>query len=42
MPKKKNEISIRFKKIYEDNELSENSTIRNFRIVQKEDGGEIN
>ena len=31
-----NTINYHIKKIYEDNELDENSTIRNFRIVQKE------
>lgn len=32
-----NTINYHIKKIYEDNELSEGSTIRNFRIVQKEE-----
>lgn len=31
-----NTINYHIKKIYEDNELDEDSTIRNFRIVQKE------
>ena len=31
-----NTINYHIKKIYDDNELSEKSTIRNFRIVQKE------
>ena len=31
-----NTINYHIKKIYEDNELDENSTIRKFRIVQKE------
>ncbi len=31
-----NTINYHVKKIYEDNELDEDSTIRNFRIVQKE------
>ncbi len=31
-----NTINYHIKKIYEDKELTEDSTIRNFRIVQKE------
>ena len=31
-----NTINYHIKKIYEDNELDEDATIRNFRIVQKE------
>ena len=33
-----NTINYHIKKIYEDNELDEKSTIRNFRIVQKKVG----
>lgn len=36
-----NTINYHIKKIYEDNELDENSTIRNFRIVQKEGNREV-
>lgn len=36
-----NTINYHIKKIYEDNELNENSTIRNFRIVQKEGNREV-
>lgn len=36
-----NTINYHIKKIYEDNELEENSTIRNFRIVQKEGTREV-
>ncbi len=32
---------LSYKKIYEDNELNEDSTIRNFRIVQKEGNREV-
>ena len=34
-------INYHIKKIYEDNELEENSTIRNFEIVQKEGNREV-
>jgi hypothetical protein len=34
-------INYHIKKIYEDNELMEDSTIRNFRIVQKEGNREV-
>ena len=33
---------VHFKKIYNDNELKEESTIRKFRIVQKEGNSNIN
>ena len=36
-----NTINYHIKKIYEDNELEEDSTIRNFRIVQKEGNREV-
>ena len=36
-----NTINYHIKKIYEDNELEEDSTIRNFRIVQKEGTREV-
>ena len=36
-----NTINYHIKKIYEDNELEEASTIRNFRIVQKEGNREV-
>ena len=36
-----NTINYHIKKIYEDNELDEESTIRNFRIVQKEGTREV-
>ncbi len=36
-----NTINYHIKKIYEDNELTEDSTIRNFRIVQKEGNREV-
>lgn len=36
-----NTINYHIKKIYEDNELNKNSTIRNFRIVQKEGNREV-
>ena len=36
-----NTINYHIKKIYEDNELDENSTIRKFRIVQKEGNREV-
>ncbi len=36
-----NTINYHIKKIYEDNELKEDSTIRNFRIVQKEGKREV-
>lgn len=36
-----NTINYHIKKIYEDNELKESSTIRNFRIVQKEGNREV-
>ena len=36
-----NTINYHIKKIYEDNELDEASTIRNFRIVQKEGTREV-
>lgn len=36
-----NTINYHIKKIYEDNELTEESTIRNFRIVQKEGNREV-
>lgn len=36
-----NTINYHIKKIYNDNELTENSTIRKFRIVQKEGNREI-
>ena len=36
-----NTINYHIKKIYEDNELKEDSTIRNFRIVQKEGNREV-
>ena len=35
------EINYHIKKIYSDNELTEDSTIRKFRIVQKEGNREI-
>ncbi len=34
-------INYHIKKIYDDKELDENSTIRNFRIVQKEGNREV-
>lgn len=34
-------INYHIKKIYEDNELEENSTIRKFKIVQKEGGRDV-
>ena len=34
-------INYHIKKIYEDNELEENSTIRNFEIVQKEGNRDV-
>lgn len=34
-------INYHIKKIYEDNELEENSTIRNFEIVQKKGNREV-
>ena len=37
-----NTINYHIKKIYEDKELTEDSTIRNFRIVQKEGNREVN
>ena len=36
-----NTINYHIKIIYEDNELTEDSTIRNFRIVQKEGNREV-
>ncbi len=36
-----NTINYHIKKIYEDNELQEEATIRNFRIVQKEGNREV-
>lgn len=36
-----NTINYHIKKIYEDNELTEDATIRNFRIVQKEGNREV-
>ena len=36
-----NTINYHIKKIYEDNELEESSTIRNFRIVQKEGNRDV-
>ncbi len=36
-----NTINYHIKKIYEDKELTEDSTIRNFRIVQKEGNREV-
>ena len=36
-----NTINYYIKKIYEDNELEESWTIRNFRIVQKEGSREV-
>ena len=36
-----NTINYHIKKIYSDNELNENSTIRKFRIVQKEGNREV-
>ena len=36
-----NTINYHIKKIYEDNELDKASTIRNFRIVQKEGTREV-
>ena len=36
-----NTINYHIKKIFEDNELEEDSTIRNFRIVQKEGNREV-
>lgn len=36
-----NTINYHIKKIYEDNELSEDSTIRSFRIVQEEGNREV-
>ena len=36
-----NTINYHIKKIYEDKELDEDSTIRNFRMVQKEGNREV-
>ena len=36
-----NTINYHIKKIYDDNELEESSTIRNFRIVQKEGNRDV-